>query len=314
MSIRRKRMKILFIALSLIIGIKTYFEIDRYIFENKIEKKMDLSENRIKNTIEHKTLKLDDYEIHYYVSGKENRDLIVFLHPAFSDHRAFSQQIDFFSKDYRIITLDLIGHGLSKAKKSKDKIDTSSKHISKILEIEGYNNAHLVGVSMGSLIAQFFALNYPEKTKSLIALGGYDINKENKEVEKAQRSSNLGLIFRAVFSMKSFRKKTAEITCKSEKGQALFYKTASHYERKSFMVMQGLQNVIKERKSINPQYPTLILIGEFDIELAKKMAKEWYSEIENSKYFMIENAGHCANIDKPLRFNKIVIEFIEGND
>ena len=78
--------------------------------------------------------------------------------------------------------------------------------------------------------------------------------------------------------------------------------------------MQGLQNVIKERKSINPQYPTLILIGEFDIELAKKMAKKWHSAIENNKYFMIENAGHCANIDKPLRFNKIVIEFIEGND
>lgn len=26
---------------------------------------------------------------------------------------------------------------------------------------------------------------------------------------------------------------------------------------------------------------------------------------------MIENAGHCANIDKPLEYNKIVIEFIE---
>lgn len=26
---------------------------------------------------------------------------------------------------------------------------------------------------------------------------------------------------------------------------------------------------------------------------------------------MIENAGHCANIDKPLEYNKIVIEFTE---
>lgn len=269
---------------------------------------------QIESSIEHKTLKMDEYEIHYFVSGKENNDLIVFLHPAFSDHRAFNQQIDFFSKKYRVVTIDLIGHGLSKAKKSKDKIDTSSKHIEKILNIEGFDKAHFVGVSMGSLIAQYFALNYPEKTKSLTALGGYDINKENKEVEKAQRSSNFSMIFRAIFSMKSFRKKAAEITCKSEKGQALFYETASFYERKSFMVMQGLQNVIKDRKSIKPQYSTLILTGEFDIELAKKMAKEWHSEIDNSKYFMIENAGHCANIDKPSKFNKIVLEFIEGNE
>lgn len=75
---------------------------------------------------------------------------------------------------------------------------------------------------MGSLIAQYFALQYPDKVQSLTALGGYDINKENKEVEKAQRASNLGLIFRAVFSMKSFRKKTAEITCITKKGKHYF--------------------------------------------------------------------------------------------
>jgi pimeloyl-ACP methyl ester carboxylesterase len=78
------------------------------------------------------------------------------------------------------------------------------------------------------------------------------------------------------------------------------------------MVMQGLQNVIKDRKSIKPQYSTLILTGEFDIELAKKMAKEWHSELDNSKYFMIKNRGHYANNDKSLEFNKIVIDFIRG--
>jgi pimeloyl-ACP methyl ester carboxylesterase len=72
---------------------------------------------QIEPSIEHKTLKMDGYEIHYFVSGKEHNDLIVFLHPAFSDHRAFDQQIDFFSKEYKVITIDLIGHGLSKAKK-----------------------------------------------------------------------------------------------------------------------------------------------------------------------------------------------------
>jgi pimeloyl-ACP methyl ester carboxylesterase len=114
--------------------------------------------------------------------------------------------------------------------------------------------------------------------------------------------------------MKSFRKKTAEITCKSKKGQDLFYESTGYYERKSFVVMQGLQNVIKDRNSIKPQYPTLILTGEFDIDLATRMAKEWHSALDNSKYFMIENAGHCANIDRPVEFNKIVKEFIEVND
>lgn len=317
---RRKRKKILLIILIVIIvpilGLIIYFEVDNVLYEKRIEQMIKNSELTVtvESLIEHKTLKMDDYEIHYFVSGEENSDLIILLHPAFSDHRVFDQQIDSFSKNYRVITIDLIGHGLSKANKSKDKIDASAKHINEIMKIEGFEKAHFIGVSMGSLIAQYFALNYPEKTKSLTALGGYDINKENKEVAKAQRSVNFKLVIRAVFSMKSFRKKASQQICKSEKGQALFYETTSHYKRKSFMVMQGLQNVIKDRLSIKPQYPTLMLIGEFDIELSKKMAKEWHSEIDNSKYFIIENAGHCANLDKPLEFNKIVKEFIEEGD
>ena len=317
---KRKRKLIQVIILSLIvipiIGFKIYFEIDNAIYNNRIGQMIDNNELtvQVESSIEHKTLKMDGYEIHYYVSGNENNDLIVFLHPAFSDHRVFDQQIDFFSKKYKVITIDLIGHGLSKAKKSKDKIDASSEHIKKILDVEGFDKAHLVGVSIGSLIAQYFALNYPKKIKSLIALGGYDINKENKEVVKAQRSSNSSLIFRALFSMKAFRKKTAKITCKSERGQALFYETASHYERKSFMVMQGLQNVIKNRKDMKAEYPTLIITGEYDIELAKKMAKVWHTNLDNSEYDVIENAGHCANIDKPLVFNKVVKEFIDKNN
>jgi 3-oxoadipate enol-lactonase len=311
---KRNRKKKILIILSIIIvpvlGLKAYVKIDNVIYESRIEK-MNIQNNQIESSIEHKTLKMDGYDIHYFVSGKENNDLIVFLHPAFSDHRAFDLQVDYFSKNYRVITIDFIGHGLSKANKSKDKIDASTKHIEKILELEGFDKVHIVGVSMGSLIAQYFVLQYPDKILSLTALGGYNINKENKEVAKAQNSSNFGLVLRAIFSMNSFRKKTAEITCHSENGQALFYKTASLYERKSFMVMQGLQNVIKDRENLITEYPTLILTGEFDIDLAKKMAKEWHSEIDNSEYYMIENAGHCANIDKPQEFNEIVEEFIQ---
>jgi pimeloyl-ACP methyl ester carboxylesterase len=268
---------------------------------------------QIETSIEHKTLKMDGYEIHYFVSGKENNDLIVFIHPAFSDHGAFDQQIDYFSKDYKVITIDLIGHGLSKANKSNDKIDASSVHINKILDSEGHDRVDLVGVSMGSLVAQYFALQYPDKVKSLTALGGYDINRKNKEVEKAQMASNLGLIFKAAFSMKSFRKKVSEITCITKKGQALFYESSGSYERKSFLVMQGLQNVIKDRKNFKPKYPTFILTAEFDIELARKQAKKWHENLDNSEYFMMKDAGHCANMDDPTVFNKLVKEFISRN-
>lgn len=78
--------------------------------------------------------------------------------------------------------------------------------------------------------------------------------------------------------------------------------------------MQGLQKVIKDRKNIKPKYPTLIITAEFDIELAKKLAKEWHENQDNSEYFMINDAGHCANMDDPLEFNRLVKEFINRNN
>jgi len=290
-----------------ILGIKIYFEIENSFLMNTYD---TITTSQIHSSVAHKTLPQNGYDIHYFVSGSNHSKTILFLHPAFSDHRAFDLQIDHFAQKYRVITIDLIGHGLSKAGKSKDQIDASASHILQILDLEEVEKTHLIGTSMGSLVAQHFAFQHPEKVHSLTALGGYNIHKENKEVEKAQRTSNLGLIFRALFSMKSFRRKTAEITCFTPKGKSLFYQSSSLYERKSFLVMQGFQNIIKNRDSIPIPYPILILTGVHDISLALKMSNQWHADLENSTSIVIDNAGHCAHMDQPEEFNTLVENFI----
>lgn len=311
--------KILFVLMGvcsiLITGLYIYITLNhstykKGLIEMKNNNQLHIS---ISSQIEHKTLLYNDYTIHYYVSGQKHSDLILFLHPAFSDHHAFDQQIDNFSKNYCVISIDMIGHGLSQANQSSDQIDKSAQHIQKIIDSEGFKNAHLVGVSLGSLVAQHYAFQYPNSVKSLTILGGYDINKNDKAVAKSQTLVQVGLILRAVFSMKAFRQKTAEVSCFSERGSALFYETAKHFTRRSFKVMAGVKHIVKNRKSSQQVIPTLILTGEHDIDLAKKMAKSWHSYHTNSQYFCIENAGHCANMDKPKIFNKIVADFIHNN-
>ena len=135
--------------------------------------------------IKQKELKQNGYSIHYFCSGDSLKDLIIFLHAAFIDHRCFDKQIDNFSKDFRVITIDMLGHGLSKVDKAKDKIDASINHINSIIQLEGYDKAHIVGVSMGSLIAQYYGLMHSDKVLSMIILGGYDINADNSDINKA---------------------------------------------------------------------------------------------------------------------------------
>lgn len=263
--------------------------------------------------IEHKTIEINKHEFHYFVSGNNEGKTILFLHPAFGDHRCFDNQIDFFAKNYRIITIDLLGHGKTGIGKTKDKIAHSSEHILKILDTEQVNEIHIVGVSLGSLLAQDFALQNPEKVLSLTALGGYNIHWEQKEIAKAQQKEMFKWLFKMIFSMDSFRKYVSTVSVDTSTGQEKYYESARHFTRKSFTVMSGLDKIIAERR-IEQNYPLLILVGEKDNELAIKSAGKWHEDVSQSRFETITNAGHCANMDNASEFNEILFSFLTSSE
>ena len=267
--------------------------------------------NTSNSSTEHKHLKCNGYNIHYYTSGEKGKDLLFFLHPAFADHRCFYKQIDFFSENYRVITIDMLGHGLSSIDKAKDKIDSTIEHINSIMELEGYSKAHFAGVSMGTLIAQYFALHHPEKVSSLTILGGYDINADNKVLAKAQRSEQFKWMFKAIVSMKMFRRYLASVSVINKAEQKKFFKMASMFKFKSFMAMSGLSKVIQSRETEKRPYPILILSGDQDLEIVHRMSKQWHTTEPESKFAIIPTAGHCANMDNADEFNKVLMEFIQ---
>jgi pimeloyl-ACP methyl ester carboxylesterase len=295
---------------------KLYYAIGNYNYNKKINELKNYGEMdfKIESKIDHKIIENNGNTIHYFVSGNEEGETIVFLHPAFGDHQCFDWQIDYFSPNYRVITIDMLGHGLTGVGKSKDKITATAAHIVEILKAENRANTHIVGVSVGSLLTQDFALKYPEKILSLTALGGYNIHKEQKEVAKSQGKETVKWLFKMIFSMDAFRRYAGTISAINETEQIRFYESAKRFTRKSFTVMSGLSKLIANR-DVQRNYPLLILSGEKDNKLALKMAKQWHTdEPTNSKLFIIENAGHCANMDNAAEFNNIVMDFITTSE
>lgn len=259
---------------------------------------------------ENKKLNYNGYGVNYYINGSLNGETIVFFHAAFTDHRIFEEQFKFFTdKKYRVVAIDMLGHGLTQPKKTGDKIDECVEHVNAIMLNEGIEKVHLVGVSMGSLMAQYFALTYPEKTLSLTVLGGYDISADNTEINKAQRKEGFKWMVKAMLSMNLFRAYVAKISVNNPQVQIKIKEMAACFTRKSFMYMSGMANVVKKRE-VKIECPLLILVGERDLELAKKAAENFHKSTAASKFEIINNAGHCANIDKPYIFNIVLIKFL----
>ena len=257
-----------------------------------------------------KELKREGYSIYYQVYGDENNDCIVFLHPAFLDNTCYYHQVDVFSKDYYVITIDLIGHGLSQVENSKHQLDESAKHVAEILNIENKKKAHFIGVSLGSLIIQHVAYVYPNLVNSLVVVGGYSIHRDNKEIMKAQNKETFKMLFMILFAFKKFKRYVANVTVISAIEREIVYESLDKFTRKSLRVLQGIGKIFIPQSKTS-DIPILLVCGEYDLDVEKRSIENWHSIEPKSQLFFISNAGHCANMDNPEEFNKILLEFLK---
>lgn len=263
--------------------------------------------------LEEKTFSKEGFDLHYYIAGQPERELIVFLHPAFGDHNCFYKQIDFFTENYHVICVDMPGHGKSQTKGAGVTVDVTSEIVSEIIETEGHQSCHIVGVSMGSLIAQDVAVRFPEKVKTVTVLGGYSIFGDNKEIQRAQSGEMIKWFFLVIFSMSRFRRYLARTTVIHTQEQEVFYKSAENFTRGSFRVMTGMGKVLRPEERTHTQ-PLLILSGDQDLPLVRNFAKEWHAKEPHSECLTIQNAGHCANMDNAEDFNQTLLAFVQKNN
>ena len=108
--------------------------------------------------------------LYYYTKGEGLP--IVFIHPFVMGHNVFMHQEQLAEK-YKTIFYDIAGHGQSSKGDLPLTIDLLADHLKKLLDAVGVQKAVLCGYSHGGLIAQEFALKYPERTEALILSGGY---------------------------------------------------------------------------------------------------------------------------------------------
>lgn len=261
-----------------------------------------------------KSIKLANSPITYFISGTEHTEWILFIHAAFVNHNMFKAQFECFQNKYNVMAIDIIGHGQSTDTRKGDSIDKMSEWIFDILMAENVEKIHIVGVSLGAVLAQDFANRYPNLVRSLACFGGYDINNFDMKMQKENGAKQTLMMLKAVFSIKWFAKANKKISAYTSQAQDEFLDMNIRFPKKSFMFLRTLDRMVNKHKTGKRNYPLLIGCGNFDIPMELEAIKQWKINEPNCKMVIFENAGHCVNMDVPQEFNETMEDFWTNAD
>ena len=259
--------------------------------------------------------KIDSFGTSYSFNKVNEKNTIVFIHGVGLSKEIWDPQINFF-KDYNTLTYDLLGHGKTPLKKSKVNIENFSQQLFKLINELKLNKTHLIGFSLGALIARHFASEYNDKLSSLILFGSiYKRNEEQKriienrlEVAKMNKPASKKDALRRWLS-DNFSKKNPDIYRK-------IYSILEKNDRVNFLKSYEIfVNYIDDDsilKKINVN--TLIATGEYDVGSTPAMSINLSKMIQNSKFVEIKKGKHLCGIECADDVNITFKKFIDQNN
>lgn len=128
----------------------------------------------------------------YASQCEEARGTVVLIHGVGMNQTVWSPQIEALTASYRVVVYDMLGHGDSALPTAAPALDEYASQLAALLDTIHIERAHVMGHSMGALVALEFALTHPHRTLSVVALNAvYDRTPAQREAVMT-RAATLG--------------------------------------------------------------------------------------------------------------------------
>jgi len=262
----------------------------------------------------------DSFNTYYNCNKHNENDPIIFIHGIGLTHKIWDDQINYFAdpvlKKYDTIVYDLIGHGKTPLNIKQITMNDFSKQLLSLVDSLNIKKFHLVGFSLGALIARNFAYMNSDRLNSLTLFGAIYKRSEDEKRQIINRYETMKLKknitkVRAVqrWFTEEFLKENPEIY---KKIYSMLEKTNQDTWLKIYKLFVLHEDDDMKIKQITCK--TLIITGEEDIGSKPRMSKEISKLIQGSLCKIIENGRHLCNIECAKRFNLTLKEFIDDSN
>ena len=231
----------------------------------------------------------------FYILNQNQGIPIIFIHGVGLNHKIWKPQFDVFENT--IVAYDILGHGQTPLENSNLSFDNFSRQLLNLIDELNFKKIHLVGFSIGSLIARNFAENYNNRLESLTLL--CSIFKRSKEQQQIVNDRfELSKKSRSLSNQALKRWFTDEYILQNPKIYEEISSMLNENNMEDFLKIYELFVKHKDNEKFeNIKVKTLIMTGEFDSGSTPEMSKNLSKCIKNSKVKIIKNGKHLCSIE-----------------
>lgn len=256
-------------------------------------------------------IRTNGIDTHYTVDGEG--PWLVFSHSLACDTRMWKPQVAAFSKRYKVLCYDTRGHGQSDAPAGEYSLEQLADDTKALFDALGIASCHWVGLSMGGMIGQTFALRHPGIFKTLTladTTSRYPAEAQPLWQQRIELATESGMepIVAAMLERwftEPFRKQGAPIIAEIA---AAIRSTPSQ----GFVgCCHAIPKIDLTARLKEITCPTLVLVGELDPGTPPAMSREIHAAMPGSQLVLLPNAAHLSNAEQPEAFNAAVQGFLD---
>ena len=246
-------------------------------------------------------------------------EAVLLIHAGVANRRMWDDQVVALREAYRVIRHDTRGFGETET----DAVEFSNRaDIAALLDHLGEASAHVVGLSRGGMIALDFALEYPDRTRSVVVasggVAGYDSPDDATEADFAEPE--------AAYNAKDWPAISEWETNYWVEGPG---QPVGRVDPALRARVHGwiLDNYVAEKEEGTPQpldppansrlgqlgAPLLVMYGTLDEAGTQSHMRYLAESVPGARLEVFEGAAHLLNLEQPERFNEVVREFLDAN-
>lgn len=250
--------------------------------------------------------RIDGLVLHYELHGRVGPPLVL-VHGYTGDLTDWRHQVAAFAPDHRVLVMDHRGHGRSQAPADPEayRVERMARDVEALADHVGFDRYHLVGHSMGGMVAQEIALRSPGRLRSLTledTAGDFALGRS--EAVQALFDARLGL------ARERGMDAIARLPAPPPPPHQTAERIAEERERLARMPVEGFAGAWRalcrwpgtRERAHAIRTPTLVIHGELDALLVP--GSTWLAEtIPGARLEVVPEAGHAPQEERPDLFN-----------